>query len=319
MLTQQVTTRYTARVELTRESALLEKQLVPTTNELNAYPLRVNRTIWERNLAVAEDSVRFWVRQCQQEAGDTLFRPNSTADCRKALGLPPGSSTNADALADLSVKGSKLAPLIAVARTQILTRGQLRKWAAYAKAGVVQAHWDSMGTPHGRYTSENPCLNNRISDIRETIEPEPGCSFLSFDLSQAEYVVWASLSKDPALCVAFELGKDFHLAMAQGVRNLVPSWKPADLRAAGKTLNFALLYMMQIPTLAYRLSCSVEVAARISAAYFDRAPRAKAYIREVLGQAKQRGFIETYFGRRRFCPEFQSDLWVANSASSLNS
>jgi DNA polymerase-1 len=283
----------------------LEQRLIPSTSELNSYPLRVNHATWQRNLDAAEESARFWIHTCQQEAKDELFRPNSTEDCRKALGLPPGTSTDADTLADLALKGSKLAPLISVARTEMLIRGQLRKWGGYARAGAVQPHWDSMGTPHGRYSSENPCLNNRVSVIRETVEADEGCSFLSFDLSQAEYVVWASLSKDPTLCTAFESGQDFHTGMAELVQREVPPWNPPDLRAAGKTINFALLYMMQVTTLAYRLGCPVETAARISSIYFKRAARAKEYITETLTRAKSEGFIETYFGRRRYCPELQ--------------
>ena len=104
-------------------------------------------------------------------------------------------SVSKDVLVELVNDGSSLADEVLRARSQISRYGQLRAWAPYAQLGRVQPVWNSLGTPHGRYTSEGPCLNNRIPPIRQTIEPDPGFTFLSLDLSQAELVTWASLSQ----------------------------------------------------------------------------------------------------------------------------
>jgi DNA polymerase-1 len=167
--------------------------------------------------------------------------------------------------------------------------------------------WDSLGCPHGRYTSENPCLTNRIEAIRQTIVPDEGYSFLSLDISQAEYIVWASLSGDQILATLFLQGRDFHIAMAQDIRKLVPGWdlRGQDERSAGKTVNFAILYQMQPHTLARKLGCPVAVAQKIIDVYYRRASCAKRYIDDVLARAEQLGFVETPFGRRRYCPEYQ--------------
>jgi DNA polymerase-1 len=70
-------------------------------------------------------------------------------------------------------------------------------------------------------------------------------------------------------------------------------------------LNFALLYMMQVHTLARKLGCSTEVADRIQKAYFGRAETAHRYTQRVLERAKETGYVETFYGRRRYCPELQ--------------
>ncbi len=188
---------------------------------------------------------------CRQLAHDGSFRPNSTADCCRALfekrclrperiskrtGKP---LTDKDTLQVLSNEGDSLSGGIIDARSAIAQRGQLRHWKPFAIQGFVQPYWNSLGTPHGRFTSEAPCLNNRIVPIRETIEPDSRYSFLSLDLGQAKYVTWASLSGDLALGEMFLQGKDFHEEMAREIKAVVPDWNFAgqEPRAAGKTLT----------------------------------------------------------------------------------
>ena len=265
----------------------------------------------------AEESANFLIDYCRYLADDDFFRPNSPADCARALftnrGIKPKkiskvsgrALTDKDVLSELANGGDALAATIIDARSAITQWGQLKAWKPYADAGEVQCVWDSLGTPHGRYTSDSPCLTNRIPPIRETIEPDDGYSFLSLDLSMAEFVCWASLSGDLVLGEAFLEGRDFHTEMARAVREAVSSW---DLhgeseRQAGKTVNFSILYQMQPHTLARKLGCSVEIASKIITAYYSRAKTAAKYIERVLESAREKGFVETFYGRRRYCPE----------------
>lgn len=310
-----------ARIELFRESAELEERLKPITAELNAHPLRVNTLTWVVNREAAEETAHFHIELCHYLADWDGLRPNSPADCGKCLFIDRGfkaktiskksgrPSTSKDVLQELSNGGDSLAGAIIDARSAITRWGQLKAWRPYAEAGQVQSLWNSLGTPHGRYTSEGPCLNNRISEIRETIEPDDGYTFLSLDLSQAEYSTWASLSGDLVLGEMFLAGRDFHLEMAQAVKEEVPAWDYGpDLRQAGKTLNFALLYRMQPPTLAKKLNCSIETAIRITKAYHQKARTGSRYIRRVLDMARRTGYVETFYGRRRYCPELQNGI-----------
>jgi DNA polymerase I len=308
-----------AQVELTRQSIGLEAGLEPITRELNSQPLRVNPVTWQRNLESAEEAANFLIDYTRFLANDDTFRPNSSGDCARILfkdRQPKLSKTSGrpltdkDTLSELANEGITLAGAVLDARSAISRWSQMKAWEPYAKAGLVWSYWDSLGTPHGRYTSDGPCLTNRIPEIRETIEPPEGYSFLSLDLSQAEYVTWASLSNDQVLATAFLTGKDFHVEMAQSIRKAVPTW---DLRGqcerdAGKTVNFAVLYQMQPHTLARKLGCSVEIASRIVSSYYKRVPCARRYIDHVLAQAEALGHIETFYGRRRYCPEYQTKI-----------
>jgi DNA polymerase I-like protein with 3'-5' exonuclease and polymerase domains len=315
-----------AQVELTRESAELERRLEPITAELNQFPLRVNKTKWQENYDAADYLAGCLTQYCQYLALNDDFRPNSPADCRRALGVV---ATDKDTLTGLVNSGSPLAEAILDARSAIACQSQLRKWGIFAGVGFVQPLWDSMGTPHGRYTCEGPCLTNRIRPIRQTITADPGFTFLSLDKSQAEYVVWASLSGDLVLSELFLAGRDFHQEMAETVLALVPDWdlRGQEPRQAGKTLNFCLLYLMMPYTLGIQLGCSQAVARKIIKSYYKRARTGVRYIHKVLEDAHNRGFVETYFGRRRYCPEYhdagtravhevEKTLWSHHNAGS---
>jgi DNA polymerase I-like protein with 3'-5' exonuclease and polymerase domains len=294
-----------AQIELTRESADLERRLEPSTIELNAYPLRVNKAKWQDQYDAADYIAGSLVQYCRYLVQNDSFRPNSPADCRNALGV---ETSDKDTLTGLANNGVILAEAVMDARSAIACLGQLRKWTTVAEYGAVQPVWNSLGTPHGRYTSERPCLNNRIRPIRQTIEPDPGFSFLSSDLSQAEYVTWGSLSGDLTLSELFLSGQDFHSAMAELVLTLVPDWdlRGQEPRQAGKTLNFSILYLMQPYTLAIKLGCSQAIARRIIKSYYKRAKGGIKYIHRVLSDARELGFVETHFGRRRYCGEYQN-------------
>jgi DNA polymerase-1 len=121
-------------------------------------------------------------------------------------------------------------------------------------------------------------------------------------------VTWASLSGDLVLGESFLEGRDFHTEMVRLVREAVPAWdlRGQPERQAGKTLNFAILYQMQPHTLARKLGCPVEIAAKIIKAYYGKAKTAARYITKVLHLAKEVGYVETFYGRRRYCPEYQA-------------
>jgi DNA polymerase I-like protein with 3'-5' exonuclease and polymerase domains len=302
--------RYTALVELTGQSADLEKRLKPTTAELNGFSLRVNKTTWLKNLAAAEETCSFWTDYCRYLTDDEFFRPNSGQDCVRALIKRNHRlrGTDKESLLELATKGEPLADAIVFCRSAIVCRSQLTAWKCFAEAGSVRSWWDSCGTPMGRYTSEAPCLTNRIPLIRESIEPPEGWSFLSLDLGQAEFCTWASLSGDEWLSRAFLEGKDFHEETALEVQRLVPNWdlRGEAPRTCGKTINFAILYQMRPPTLARLLGTTIETAESIIIGYYHRAERAALFIDDTLAQAEEFGHCSTYFGRRRYCPEYRS-------------
>lgn len=293
----------------------IETACNPTTDELNHTPLVVNQATWERNKATTEKTFTDLLAKCHQLAGKT-FRPNSPADVAQLLfedlKLPVQrvnkktgqASTDEDTLQALDAMGHKIAGAILDARSARSTLSQLEAWAPYAQAGSVQAKWNQQGTPMGRYSCEDPNLQSRVLEIRETVEAPSGWKLTSCDLGQGEYVSWASLSGDEVLGQAFKDGTDFHRRMYAEVRGAAPGvdLHNPDPRQAGKTINFALLYLMQPFVLAKRLGITTKQAQELIDGYAKRAPKAIDYREKILAEAVENGTISTKFGRLRHLP-----------------
>jgi len=288
--------------------------LQKSTAELNAYPLKVNRETWNRNLSAARIAYGTAQSECASIVGKLDFNPGSSKHCAaafRARGHTIGKTKTGrlsipkEALQGWKLGGDELAGKVMEARNLRSRLSQLEKWKVYADAGEVQPNWKQEGQPHGRYSSEDPCIHNRVVEIRETIEARPGKVFLSLDLSQAEYVTWASLSQDPLLMSLFENGQDLHQRMWEEILEEVPdlSIQNGDPRQFGKEINFAQLYMMRVGTLAGKLGVDHDIAAKINAAWEARAPLAVEYRSIILDKAWQNSYVRTKFGRTRQVPD----------------
>lgn len=290
----------------------IEEQCKVTTDLMNNTPLRVNKATWERNLDVANKEFLDAEAVAIASAGRT-FKVNSPKECAQLLfvekGFPVQRTTptgapvvDKETLTSLEAMGYEVAGKIMIAREWRSKLSQLEKWEEYANIGFVQCHWDQLGQPMGRFTAANPNLQNRITEIRESVEPEEGWSLVSLDLGQAEYVTWASLSGDPLLQQTFKDGDDLHMRMYKEVEAVMPGAIPSRLepRQAGKTINFALLYLMQPFILAKQLGVSIEDASKIMEAYAERAPLAIKYREELLKGAQRSANVSTHFGRIRY-------------------
>jgi len=295
-------------------SSKIEHNLEPMTEEMNRTALVVNKETWQRNLEAQQKETDRLVARCHELAGEE-FRPHAPGDCVRILfevmNLPTQriskggkASTDDDTLQALDAMGYPIAGAIMEARGSQSTLSQLKEWEPYANAGSVQTNWNQYGQPHGRYTADSPNLQNRVVPIRETIEAPSGYTLLSNDLGQAEYVTWASLSGDPVLSASFVNGVDFHIQMYDEVMAAAPGvdLHNPDKRQAGKTINFALLYLMQEFILAKRLGIAMPEAAKIIAGYKARASLADQYRENILSAAAKTGSVSTRFGRTRYLP-----------------
>lgn len=304
----------------------IEKGCEPFTAQMNQHPLRVDEARWQLELDKAQDAVTAITATIREMTGDPTIRPHAPGDAAKLLfetmglkpprpgkpgkdGKPGRPSCDEEVLRHLQRQGVEVAGLLADARHLQSMLSQITSWGEFAKYGKVQATWNQTGTPHGRYSCDSPNLQNRIHPIRHTVVADPGHSFLSLDLGQAEYVTWASLSNDTFLSSSFESGVDFHQVTWTEISALVPDVRVfgESERASGKTINFAVLYLMQANSLAQRLGCDYPTAQAILNAHKARAPRASAYIDEVLEQARLNGcVVTTAFGRERHLPDLRS-------------
>lgn len=303
------------------QSFRIEQGCEFSTDQLNHTPLKVNKTTWKEQVATHQAAVDTLVDVCRKESGMSDLRPHAPGDCAKLLydkmGLKPlrvgkksgRPSVDEETLVHFSYRGVEIASKLLAARKAQSMLSQLNAWEEFAQKGEVQANWNQCGTPHGRYSCDNPNLQNRIHPIRHTIEAGEGYSFLSLDLGQAEYVAWASLSGDKKLAQSFVDGTDFHRTTWDEIHELVPEVQlfDRDERQAGKTINFAVLYLMQDFVLAKRIGCDTATARKILDAHKRRAPVASSYIEETLTYARLNGcLVETHFGRKRHLPDLRS-------------
>ncbi|MGH7915810.1 MAG: DNA polymerase I, partial [Candidatus Binataceae bacterium] len=167
-------------------------------------------------------------------------------------------------------------------------------------------------TATGRLSSTEPNLQNiptRTEEgrrIRRAFVADPGCLMLSADYSQIELRVLAHLSGDPTLIDAFRRGEDIHARTAAEVLGRRPEEIDAEARRLAKVINFGIIYGMGPQRLAGELGISLKEASDYIKRYFERLPGVHAYLEESLSQARERGWVATMYGRRRYLPELNS-------------
>ncbi len=180
------------------------------------------------------------------------------------------------------------------------------------RTGRLHTSFNQTVAATGRLSSSDPNLQNipvrskEGARIREAFVAEKGNVLISADYSQIELRVLAHLSKDKALLEAFKKGEDVHRITAAGIFGVKPEEATDEQRAVGKTVNFATIYGQTAFGLSKQLKIEVNVASRYIDAYFERYPEVEKYRDKVLTKARKDGYIETYFGRRRYVPDIAS-------------
>ena len=164
----------------------------------------------------------------------------------------------------------------------------------------------------GRLSSSDPNLQNipvRGEDgkeIRRAFIPDDGCLFLSADYSQIELRVMAHLSGDEHMIAAFREGRDIHAATAAKVYKESIENVSRDQRTKAKRANFGIIYGISVFGLSERLNISRDEAKQLIDGYFATFPRVHEYMEEAKQQARQQGYAETLFHRRRYLPDINS-------------
>ena len=186
--------------------------------------------------------------------------------------------------------------------------------------GRIHATFNQTVARTGRLSSDHPNLHNipvRTDEgrvFRTAFVAPPGRSLLVADYNQIELRCIAHLSGDEGLVSAFAAGEDIHRATAARVFGVAPQKVTHDQRSKAKMVSYGLAYGMEAYGLSQRLGIAVDEAAEILAAYFDAFPRVKDYMDESVRVARQHGYTETLFGRRRPIPELLSDNFRVRQA-----
>ncbi len=183
---------------------------------------------------------------------------------------------------------------------------------ASPKTGRVHTHYAQAVAVTGRLSSNDPNLQNipvKTAEgrrVREAFVAPPGRVIASADYSQIELRIMAHLSEDEALLRAFRDGMDVHRATAAEVFGVEPGEVSSEQRRYAKVINFGLIYGMSSFGLARNLGIETKAAAAYIDRYFQRYPGVKNYMDETRASAKEKGYVETVFGRRLFLPEINS-------------
>jgi DNA polymerase-1 len=170
------------------------------------------------------------------------------------------------------------------------------------------------GTTTGRMSSEDPNIQNIPNkteigrEIRKAFVSKEGSLLVSFDYSQIELRIAAFLSGDRRLIEIFKKGEDIHSAVASEMFKVPISEVTKTMRSGAKTINFGVMYGMGVLALKQNLKVSREEAQEFLDKYFNNFSGLAQYLEDVKKETLQRGYTETFFGRRRYFPEIRSKL-----------
>jgi len=178
--------------------------------------------------------------------------------------------------------------------------------------GRIHTSYHQAGTATGRLSSSDPNLQNipvRTAEgrrVRQAFIAAPGSKLVAADYSQIELRIMAHLSQDPSLLAAFSAGQDIHRATAAEVFGVETDAVTSDQRRSAKAINFGLIYGMSAFGLARQLGIGRKQAAEYIELYFTRYPGVQNYMNNIRYSAAEKGYVETFFGRRLYLPEINS-------------
>jgi DNA polymerase-1 len=262
-------------------------------------------------------------RQVYQAAG-TDFNLNSTPQLRTVLfdklQLPAlkktktGASTDFEVLEQLAAMGHEVPRLLIEYRElSKLKSTYVDALPGYVnqRTGRIHTSFNQTGAATGRLSSSDPNLQNipirtqRGGTIRRAFVAAPGRVLLIADYSQIELRLLAHLSGDPAFLQAFEQGGDIHRQTAAVIFGVALDQVTPEMRARAKTINFATIYGQGPFALARQLGISQDQAKEFIAQYFTRFAGVRAWLDRTVATAREKGYVETIFGRRRYIPELR--------------
>ncbi len=193
-----------------------------------------------------------------------------------------------------------------------------------ARTGRIHTSFNQAVAATGRLSSNNPNLQNipvrdeRGREIRKAFVPDDGYIFLSADYSQIELRLMAHLSRDRSMIDDFLSGNDIHAATASKIFGVNISEVTREMRSRAKTANFGIIYGISSYGLSERLTIGRKEAKELIDGYFASYPGVKAYMDESIRRAREKGFVTTMFGRRRYIRDINSRNQVVRGNAERN-
>ena len=261
-----------------------------------------------------------------KQVGEVLF-DTLQMDSKAKKTKTGGYSTSEDVLEKLRLKHPIIGKLLEY-------RGIKKLLSTYVDAlpelinpstGKIHTSYNQAVTATGRLSSTNPNLQNiPVRDelgreIRKAfIADNENCVFFSADYSQIELRIMAHLSGDPHMIEAFCAGEDIHAATAAKIYGVTPEEVSSDMRRKAKTANFGIIYGISVFGLAERLGIPRGEAKELIDGYFNSYPKIKEYMDESIRVAKEKGYVETIFKRKRFLPDINSHNAIVRGYAERN-
>ncbi|MCW3105487.1 MAG: polA [Bacteroidetes bacterium] len=304
----------------------IEIPLVPVLAAMEAEGIALDKTALkdislalEKDIAIVEQEIQqlagtpFNVSSPKQ-VGDVLFEVLQITE--KPKKTKTGQyATGEDVLAKLAGKHAIVGKildyreLVKLKNTYVDTLPEL----VNPRTGRIHTTYNQVVAVTGRLSSDNPNLQNipirteRGREIRKAFIPRnENYTLLSADYSQIELRIIAELSGDAGMIEAFQSGLDIHAATAAKVYNVPLSEVTSDMRRNAKMVNFGIIYGISAFGLSERLNIPRKEAAGIIESYFEKYPRIKQYMDESIDSAREKGYVETIMGRRRYLRDINS-------------
>jgi DNA polymerase-1 len=317
---------------LTRIYEEIERPLVPVLAEMERIGIRVDPARLEAFAKELERDLDNLTREIYALAGEefAIASPKQLSHILfEKLKLPilrrtkTGPSTDADVLTELAL-GHALPAKILEHRSLAKLKGTYADTLpalVNPTTGRIHTTFNQLVAATGRLSSQDPNLMNipiRTElgrRIRAAFIPADGWKFVAADYSQIELRILAHMSAEPAIIESFRRGEDIHTRTASEVFKIEPRDVTSLQRTIAKSANYAILYGVSAFGLSQATKIDQKEAQRYINAYFATHPRVRAFIDRTLQEGRDRGWVQTLLGRRRYLPDLRSGNPVARNAA----
>lgn len=292
---------------------ILKRAEIKLTEELNALEQEIYAMVSPFNI------------NSPRQVGEVLF-DKLKLDAKAKKSKSGQYSTSEEVLQGLKDKHPVVGKILDYRELKKLISTYISTLPSYVRpeTGKIHTTYNQTVTATGRLSSSNPNLQNlpirseRGQLIREAVIPDEGCVILSADYSQIELRLMAHFSQDENLLTAFRNGQDVHAATAAKIFGCPIEEVTKEQRRRAKTANFGIIYGISAFGLSQQLDCPRAEAKMLIDGYFAAFPKVIAFIEHQKEIAREKGYVETLFGRKRYLPDINSHNSVVRSFAERN-
>ena len=319
----------------------MEEPLMKVLSDMELEGVRVDLTQlrkYSAGLAAEMNSIQGKVREMAEDPNLNILSPIQIGNLifeklkldpkiKPKTGVRYSYPTDEDTLSALADKHPIINEILEYRAVRKLLSTYIDPLPTYVSpaTGNIHTTFNQALTATGRLSSSKPNLQNipirteRGKEIRKAfVSSHPDGVIVSADYSQIELRIMAHLSCDVHLIDAFRKGEDVHAITAAKIFGVAPEEVTADQRRIAKTANFGIMYGISSFGLAQRLHISRAEAKKIIEDYFANFPAISSYIEDTLAAARETGYVETLFGRRRHLPDITSKNGTVRSLAERN-